>query len=307
MNQASDPIRPDEPLGRLLSNDTVPPLSSGFADRVMAGTETRSAPLPRRRRLFGSGRRWPTARRVTVGVLAAGALATAAAATGVLNQLPIEIPSASEVWASISGADDDRETRTVSTERVEQVIETKRVEIVGPIDTPEELEEAFTRIEEVRENRIERRRTNVDKRIDTVIDRRRNRGLPVPDAEQEARLRTVLDDIQQRRDAQTSERLDRHRENLLERVENGEELTREDFFPNRGQGNQNRMMRDRMERLRSLPPAQRRAAIRRFVERYEARMAAEAAAAEEEAAAIEPDAQADESVGDSAQSDQAPE
>ena len=69
-----------------------------------------------------------------------------------------------------------------------------RVEIVGPVDTPEELSEAFRRIDEVRAGRYAARRESIEQRIDKAIEHRRAAGLPVPTAEEEAAFRQRVDE-----------------------------------------------------------------------------------------------------------------
>ncbi|HSJ79375.1 MAG TPA: hypothetical protein VK913_11635, partial [Erythrobacter sp.] len=74
------------PLARVLADYPVPALSAGFADRVMAAAEARSAPPPVLRRMSGrSGHGWRMGRRIAVGATCFAALATAAAATGLLE------------------------------------------------------------------------------------------------------------------------------------------------------------------------------------------------------------------------------
>jgi preprotein translocase subunit SecD len=127
------------------------------------------------------------------------------------------------------------------------------VEIVGPIDTPEELGEAFRRIDEVRQGRSEVRRQIIDQRIDSAIERRRAAGLPVPSPEGEARLRERIDAVRAEREGREAERIQARRVELERRLENGEALTREDFRPSPPQGK---------PRLRDLTPQERRAILR---------------------------------------------
>ena len=127
------------------------------------------------------------------------------------------------------------------------------------------------------------RREMIDRRIDKVIERRRVAGLPVPDAEQEARLRERIEQAQTEREARNAQRIEARRETLRQRVENGEALTRENLVPGRepwpGALPDGRRLRDlspqeRREVLRNLPPEQRRALteeLRRWREQRAAR------------------------------------
>ncbi|MBA4052655.1 MAG: hypothetical protein C0472_12425, partial [Erythrobacter sp.] len=101
-DRGSGPIAPGSPLARVLDGYGTPDLPAGFADRVLAAAETRAPPLPELRRPARS-RRWRIGQRLAIGVASFGALATAAAATGVLEQLAIPVPSAKTVWASLTG------------------------------------------------------------------------------------------------------------------------------------------------------------------------------------------------------------
>jgi hypothetical protein len=253
----------------VLDDYPVPPLSAGFADRVMAAAESRAPALPPLRR--GSAvRGWRTGRRFAIAMVSFGALATAAAATGLLERAGLPVPSAETVWANLTGGEAPASVATSASKPAvaAATVPLAPVVIEGPIDSPEELSEAFRRIDEVRQGRSEARRQLVDQRIDRAIERRQAAGLPVPNAEQEARLRQRIDDLQAQREARAGERIEARREELRQRVENGEALTRENLLPNRQQGAgvlpggkrlRDLSPQDRRELLRSLPPEQRRA------------------------------------------------
>ncbi|MEQ5788833.1 hypothetical protein J3454_13115 [Erythrobacter sp. NFXS35] len=261
------PIVPGSPLARALDDFAVPSLSAGFADRVLAAAEARPSPLPELRR-SGGGRGWRLGRRIAIGAIGFGALATAAAATGLLDRFDLPaVPSPQKVWASLTGKE------TVPVAAVAPVVPPPAdpapavlapVRIEGRIDTPEELGEAFRRIDEVRQGRVEARRQIIDTRIESEIERRRAAGLPLPTPEEEARVRQRIDDARTRREGLVAERLQVRREELLQRVENGEALTREDIV---------RPLRDdaralertgRLQRLRRMTPQQRREALRQL-------------------------------------------
>jgi len=251
------PIVPGSPLARALDDFAVPALSAGFADRLMAAAEARPAPLalPPLRRSTG-GRGWRLGRRVAIGVVSFGALASAAAATGLLEQLNISVPSADKVWASLTGKQPVVAAAAVPVAAAPAASDPAAlapVAIVGPIDTPEELGEAFRRIDAVRQGRSEVRRQVIDHRITRELERRRAAGLPVPSPEGEARLRERIEAVQTEREGRADERIRARREALERRVESGEALTRDDLLPARPQG---------APRLRDLTPQERRAVLR---------------------------------------------
>lgn len=248
-----DDIIPGSPLARALDGYPVPGLSSDFADRIVAAAEARPASLPDLRRP-ASVRGWRLGRRIMVGAACFGALATAAAATGVLERFDIPVPSAEKVWASITGKETPAVVASVAPQPTQAAAATiAPVTIDGPIDTPEELGEAFRRIDEVRQGRSELRRQVIDQRIDKAIERRRAAGLPVPTPEGEARLRERIEAMQAEREGRAVQRIEARREELERKVENGEALTREDFRPAPLQGK---------PRLRDLTPQERRAVLR---------------------------------------------
>ncbi len=286
------PIVAGSPLARVLDQDSAPTLSAGFMERVLARTEGRAEPLPMLRKSILTGP-WTRTRRVAVGAVVAGALATTAAATGVLQQLPVALPSAEQVWATLSGQEPP-EPAQIRQQTSETIVEQRRVRIEGPIDTPEELEEAFTRIDRVRETRTEIRRSNVDQRIEREINRRREQGLRAPNEQQEELLRGIIDQRRELNDSRLDQLSEQRREELRERVEAGEELTREDLIPpGMRQTPEGRVIRQRLRQLRDLPPDQRRAVIRRLRERQQERAGQQGA----ESGVIEaaPDAQVDQS------------
>ncbi|MDP5103479.1 MAG: hypothetical protein NWP98_06100, partial [Erythrobacter sp.] len=232
---SDDDILAGSPLARALDDYSVPGLSAGFADRVIAAAETRAGPLPELRRKAGGGggaggRGWRMGQRIAIATLGFGALATAAAATGVLERFDIPVPSPQKVWASLAGT--SAPAAAVPAARSPDAnapTALTRVEIEGPIDTPEELGEAFRRIDEVRKGRSDARRQIIDQRFERAIERRRAAGLPVPDAEQEARLRQRIDAAQAEREGRAAKRVEARRQEMRERVENGEALTRDNL------------------------------------------------------------------------------
>lgn len=257
------PIASGSPLARALDDFGVPALPADFADRVIAAAEARPAPLPELRRRPRSVRGWRTGQRIAIGLASFGALATAAAATGLLERLDIPVPSAERVWASITGkAPAPAVAAPVAlSSPAATPAAFAPVEIVGPIDTPEELGEAFRRIDEVRQGRRAMRRELVDERIAREIERRRAAGLPLPTAEEEARLRQRIEAAQTRREQFVDERIELRREEMARRVESGEALTREDVLTPLREDAATLKRRERIERLRTMPPEERRRAF----------------------------------------------
>lgn len=263
---SGDPFAFDGPLDAALANDPVPDLPADFADSIVAATQGRADPLPRAR--VAAPNRWRSTRRLAVGLIGAGALASAAAAAGLLDNLPVEIPTPQEVWSSITGdASDPASSPSAPLSAVPAElapVEDQPVVIEGPIDTPEELEESFRRVDQVREVRRDRRQRFTDQRIDTAIERRREQGLPAPTPEREARLRKRIERIRENAQGRVDTQLEERRDALRDEIENGAELTAEEVIQRqRGLGSESPIA-DRMERLRQLPPAQRRAVIRRW-------------------------------------------
>lgn len=303
----SAPINPGSPLARALDGYAVPGLSAGFADRVLAAAEARSLAtlptLPPLRRAPRFGRGWRAGQRIVVGIASFTLVATAAAATGMLERFDIPMPSAGTVWANITG------TAPVAAAAVRApviavakpadegaVAAPAPVEIVGLIDTPEELGEAFRRIDEVRQGRAAARRELVDQRIEAgigkAIENRRAAGLPLPTAKEEAAFRAKVIAERARLDQLANDRIAARRAEMERKIENGEALTREDIVRPLQEDRRAFVQRqDQLRQLRAMSPEDRRAALRRLppeerralIEEYRARRAAQAAPARETA------------------------
>jgi hypothetical protein len=263
------PIAPGTPLARALDDFAVPALADGFADKVLAAAAARPAPLPELRRSgTGMARGWRIGRRVAIGVVGFSALATAAAATGLLERVGLPVPSPEKVWASITGKDTaaavvpPAKPAAVPADAVPAALAPVRIE--GAIDTPEELGEAFRRIDEVREGRSAARRQMIEQRIAKEKERRAAAGLPLPTLEQEARIRQRIDAAEARREGLIDQRLEARRAEMRGRVEAGEALTREDIVRPLREDQRELRQRDTIERLRRMNPEQRRAALRRL-------------------------------------------
>ncbi|MXO72521.1 hypothetical protein [Alteraurantiacibacter buctensis] len=220
----TDPF--DPALKALLDADRAPSLSGGFADRVLAATEGRAPALPPLRRAPAS--RWRSARRVALGLGAGLLLSSAAAATGMLQQVGIVLPQpvqkiVDDVAQKVTG----RAPVAAPAAAPPPATPTLPPVVEGPIDTPEELDTVFSRADARRPERVAQRRAVVDQRIDAELDRRRAAGLPVPTAQQEAALRQRLADARARSEAEGEERREALREELRQTLAEGQPLTRE--------------------------------------------------------------------------------
>jgi hypothetical protein len=264
------PIAPGSPLARALDEFAVPQLSPDFADRVLAASTQRVAPLPTLRRVSAGGARgWQLGRRIVIGIAGLSALASAAAATGLLERVGLPVPAAEKVWAHITGKNSAARAAMAAAPADRPAdpapAPPASVGIEGAIDTPEKLDEVFRRIDEARQRRSAARSALLDERLARAIARRREAGLPLPTPEQEARIRQHIEEARARREALISERIAALRAELRERVEKGEALMREDIVrPLREE------QREVIERLRQMSPEQRRA----MVDAWHARRAA---------------------------------
>lgn len=270
-------IPPGSPLARLLDSDRVPTLSEGFAERVLAAAATRPAALPPLRRT-PSWRRWRLGPRVLAGAAGVLALASAAAATGVLERAGLPVPSASTVWARLAEPSAPPAKRT-SEGRLAAAgaaaapaapDEAGPVVLDGPVDTKAELEEVLRRIEAVRQGRAAARAALAAQRLDAALERRRAAVLPLPSPEEEAALRARIAARAAQRQQQAEARLAARRAQLEDKVARGEAVTTEDFRrPLPGDP----PVPAWRQRLRELPPAERRALIESWRARREARLA----------------------------------
>lgn len=260
---STEPFPLDETMKQTLDDFAVPELSADFADRVVAGTRGRASavpPLRPTRKL-----RWHRTRRVIVGAVTAGAIASAAAATGVLDELGIEVPTADEVWSAITFEEKSQASASGSG-AVETLTPSSEgpTRIEGPIDTPEELEEVFRRVDDKRNIRREDRRDRVDQRIDGAIERRGAKGLPTPTPQQEQRLREGIERFRDRADTRREERTQERRDALRNTLEEEGKVSRDEIIRRETPGGPGA---DRLRRFREMTPEERRDRIRQFRER----------------------------------------
>lgn len=267
---STDDINAGSPLARVLDDYPVPEFSTGFADRVAAAAALRAPALPElRRNNTGSKRGWRLGRRLTIASLSFGVLATAAAASGVFQRFDLPVPSSQSVLASFADSVPVVAARAVpkpplDAASVGDPVARGSVTIEGTIDTPEELQEAFRRIDEVRQGRAQARSQRIEQRIATAIERRRAAGLQVPAPNEEARIRQRIADAQAKRDQAGEERLKARREEFERKIEIGEALTREDILRPLREDAQALQRRERIGRLTRMSPEQRRKVLRRL-------------------------------------------
>lgn len=100
----SDP-RFDPALREMLDGFSVPPLSPGFADRVVAAAANAANPLPAPVPSRGARRRrWIRGHRVIIGVVALGLMSAGAAATAIFGEAARTIPVIGPLIASVAPA-----------------------------------------------------------------------------------------------------------------------------------------------------------------------------------------------------------
>ncbi|MEE4289073.1 MAG: hypothetical protein V2J14_06865 [Erythrobacter sp.] len=270
----SDDIRRDSALGEMLDRYRVPDLPDGFADRVIAATAARPSPLPITRPVRP---RWRSARRLAIGTVAFGALAGAAAAAGLLRDLPVSLPSPGQVWEAITGTPAEPAAPAPAALPSATPAPARSLDelLAAPIRTIDELEETYRRIDELREERSASRREQVDARIDEALERRRALGMPAPSIEQERRLKERLGRLRERRDEVVEQGTRERRDQQRERIEQGEALTGEDLLEDAIEDARSKAppaLRDRIERFRQLSPEDRQERLRRLRERREERL-----------------------------------
>lgn len=258
------PIEPGSPLARALGGFGAPPLPEGFAARVLAAADARPVPLPRIRR-SAVGRAWRTGRRLALGLAGFGLIATAAAATGLLQQFALPVPSPAAVWASMTGAGTGaRPAQGRAAPLPAKRAAPAQVAIDGPVDTPAERDAIFRRTDEIRAGRREDRRVLIDRRIAAELARRTAAGLPVPTPAEEAQLRARVEAAVQLREVRMDAAVAARRETMQRKVENGEAVTRQHIVGRMASGDPASV--EALRELRDLPPDQRRAAWRNLPE-----------------------------------------
>lgn len=274
-----DPTPPpfDPALRALLDADRPPPLPADFAERIVAAS-TRRASAHSGVRRHRPGSAWLRRHRIIVAAAASGLLASAAAATGALERVGIALPPvtqwAEQVAASLAPSPPTPAPKARSADAPPAGMSDGLAGVgegrvlTGPIDTPQELDAALARIDAQRQTRTDTRRARVDQRIDEALARRRAAGLPVPNAEEEARLKQRLAQARERRDAQAQVRRETRREELRRRVEAGEAITPPTRDPAAPLANRPQLR----ERLQQLPPEERQAIRERWQTRRQQRL-----------------------------------
>lgn len=235
----------DPELTHLLDAWAPPPLSAGFAERLVARAEAGQAlpPVtPRRHRLRGAWSRMP---RFAIGGVAFGLMtATAAAAAGVFGNVGITIPAWQRTVEKVTGI--ELAEPVVAAAPVEAAAASPAVtppvgpastlrEIVadGQIDSREELDAVAAALDARREANRTQRRARTEQRVDAVIAERRARGLPTPSDEEVAAIRERRQSRAAEREEAADARRDARREELGERIDNGEAIDIDTLRPRR--------------------------------------------------------------------------
>lgn len=173
----SDP-RLDPALSEMLDAFTIPPLSPGFADQVVAAATNPPRPLPApvlSRR--GRRARWIRGHRVVIGVVALGLMSAGAAATAIFGDVARTIPVIGPLIASVVPAKPRHEPKlaVVAKPKPDEGAATPVVEEVAPAPLPLTLPERIAVRHEIR-------REFVAERIAAGLERRAERrealGLP---------------------------------------------------------------------------------------------------------------------------------
>lgn len=170
----NDP-RLDSVMRDALDRFTVPSLSAGFVDRVVAAA-TAPQPLPARplrRRARRGG--WVRGHRVIVGVIAFGLMSAAAAATGLLGDVGRNVPVIGTLIASVSPSRPGPNVKKAAP------VKTPRVDAIAP-PAPVVAEVPPIEVAPVLQTRRQVRREIVAQAIAESIERRAERreelGLP---------------------------------------------------------------------------------------------------------------------------------
>ncbi len=185
----SDP-RLDAALSDALDRFTVPPLSQGFADRVVAVATHPEAPLPvavptRRDRRGG----WVRGHRVIVGALAFGLMSAAAAATAIFGDVARTMPVIGPLIASI--APEKTEPRIKKTVSIKSPIVSEDQTHQASSGDPPSFETPPLALEERRESRREFVAQKIVSRLERRAEVREELGLP-PRPVRPARVLPVL-------------------------------------------------------------------------------------------------------------------
>ena len=185
----SDP-RLDAALSDALDHFTVPPLSRGFADRVVTAASSPAAPLPvavpTRRDRRG---RWVRGHRVMIGALAFGLMSAAAAATAIFGDVARTMPVIGPLIASI--APEKTEPKVKGTVAAKpQIASDERIKQAA-LDDPPSFEAPRSAVQERRELRREFVAQKIASRLERRAEVREELGLP-PRVVRPARILPVL-------------------------------------------------------------------------------------------------------------------
>ena len=185
----SDP-RLDAALRDALDRFTVPPLSQGFADRVVAAATHPEAPLPvavptRRDRRGG----WVRGHRVIVGALAFGLMSAAAAATAIFGDVARTMPVIGPLIASIAPEKTKQAIKKVVAVK-SPIVSEDQTQKAAPGDPPS-VEAPRLVLQERQELRREFVAQKISSRLERRAEVREELGLP-PRPVRPARMLPVL-------------------------------------------------------------------------------------------------------------------
>jgi len=173
----SDP-RLDPALGKALDAYTVPPLSPGFADRVVAAAAnvrpSLPAPVPSR---GGRRARWIRGHRVVIGVVAFGLMSAGAAATAIFGDVARTIPVIGPLIASVSPEKPQHKSSLahVAKPKTDEGTVPAMVEEVAPAPLPLTLPEQIAVRRAVRREIVAER---IAAGLQQRAERRESLGLP---------------------------------------------------------------------------------------------------------------------------------
>ena len=149
---AHDPNPLDRAVNDILDGYAIPPLAPGFAEKVLAAAASRQAELPRLRRPAGF-RVLRHGKRVMMGLAVSTMLASAAAASGALEVIGIDVPPVREVVAAITGNPAAAEERVDLPQSPRTVQPPLQPEATDPT-APDELDTAFVQADTRREQAL---------------------------------------------------------------------------------------------------------------------------------------------------------
>lgn len=176
----------DPAMKRALDRLEPPPLSSDFADRVVAATEVRAA-TPRRRDPRGP---WSRGRQAAVGAMVVTLMSATAAAAGLFGEIGVTVPALERFVERVALARPEDPPALVPTPNRVAVVEVKAEPVADPVEAVAETPARPTTVREVRREVAARR---IAAGIELRIARRERLGLPVDPRLRDLSLRPGAD------------------------------------------------------------------------------------------------------------------